>query len=220
VGILGRHIHVPSQNAARRARRPAGLPTDATSPKGDPKSLDATATTKASAFCFCFCFCIRSCFTGPRLGAASGPGKPAGRRTWMCAVFGAAGSGFRKFPACLRTRSAAKGAPPGVCFFGYFLCTSKESDARGSAQPISSDDPPRTRRPELQDPSRNQPLRLIRRKWQQTRIQHHMLDALAFPGVADVYQPIASLDDRRIREFVLGTVFQRQYAPPTHTVTR
>ena len=44
------------------------------------------------------------------------------------------GGAARKFLACLRTRSAAKGVPSGVCFFGYFLCTSKESDSRESAK--------------------------------------------------------------------------------------
>lgn len=41
----------------------------------------------------------------------------------------AQGCAIRKFPARSRTRSEAQGVPPGACFFGSFLCTSKERDA-------------------------------------------------------------------------------------------
>ena len=44
VGILGRHIHVPAQNAARRARRPSGLPTGATAADGAPGARAKTKT--------------------------------------------------------------------------------------------------------------------------------------------------------------------------------
>lgn len=79
---------------------------------------------------FHFCFCIRSCFAGPRLDAANGPEKTAARRTWMYAVCGAAGSGFRKFPARLRTRSAAEGARQGfVSLVTFFAQTKKVTPA-------------------------------------------------------------------------------------------
>ena len=49
----------------------------------------------------------------------------------MCAVSGAAGGCFRKFPLRLRTRSAAQGAPPGCAFFWLlFFAQAKKSDSR------------------------------------------------------------------------------------------
>jgi len=39
------------------------------------------------------------------------------------------GCALRKFPACSRTLRKAQGVSPGACFFGSFLCTSKERDA-------------------------------------------------------------------------------------------
>jgi hypothetical protein len=48
------------------------------------------------------------------------------------------GCAFRKFPDRLRTRRAfCGGRTVGVCFFGYFLCTSKESDPRQSAKALA-----------------------------------------------------------------------------------
>ncbi len=46
MGILGRHIRVPAQNAARRARRPAGLPTGATAADGGPKEQSQSQSQK------------------------------------------------------------------------------------------------------------------------------------------------------------------------------
>lgn len=48
MGILGRHIPVPTQNAARRARRPSGLPTGATAADGA-TGAKATATANPVA---------------------------------------------------------------------------------------------------------------------------------------------------------------------------
>ena len=79
--------------------------------------------------CFCFCFCFRSWLFGPpfRRGKRDGL-NPAGAAHTMCAVFGwhmdVPSENSR--PDC----GPRRGAPPGACFFGYFLCTSKESDAR------------------------------------------------------------------------------------------
>lgn len=52
------------------------------------------------------------------------------------------------------------------------------------------------------------------------RIDHHMLDALTFPGVADVHQAIAGLDHRRIGKFVFCAVFQCEHALPVHAIIR
>jgi hypothetical protein len=73
-------------------------------------------------------------FWGPFRSGADGGEKPEGRRarcapfsdgTWMCR---------QKIPAVCANLLRCSGREGGVCFFGYFLCTSKESDSRGSAK--------------------------------------------------------------------------------------
>ena len=45
-----------------------------------------------------------------------------------------------------------------------------------------------------------------------------MLDALAFPGVGDVDQALAGLDDGGVGEFLPGLVFERQRRVPVLAV--
>lgn len=47
MGILGRHILVPAQNAAHRARRPSGLPTGDTAADGAPKGKSKSRSLSA-----------------------------------------------------------------------------------------------------------------------------------------------------------------------------
>ena len=71
-------------------------------------------------------FCLPSC---PHEARRAGRVKPEGRRHGRRRFRMAQGCAIRKFPARPRTRSEAQGVPPGACFFGSFLCTSKERDA-------------------------------------------------------------------------------------------
>ena len=83
VGIFGRHIHVPAENAARPARRPKGLyPPAPPRLKGDPKiKSNKQRQRRPASRCDCsvavavvsaFAFALG--YSGPRLGAASGTG--------------------------------------------------------------------------------------------------------------------------------------------------
>src|SRR4051812_41725920 len=47
-----------------------------------------------------------------------------------------------------------------------------------------------------------------------------VFNPLAFPGVGDVDQPIASLDDSRIRELFVGFVFQDERGFPVLAIFR
>jgi hypothetical protein len=69
--------------------------------------------------------------TGPPVAWRAGGGKPEGWRA-RCAPVRCAHMDVRSANPAARSRTRRAGcpesAPPGVCFFGYFLCTSKESD--------------------------------------------------------------------------------------------
>ncbi len=89
-GNFGTAHPVPTQNAARRARRPAGLPTVATAAEGAPEQgPKAKAPRRFSIICCCFGL------SGPRSGVASGPGKT--RRACPVLDTGAAHKDVRRF---------------------------------------------------------------------------------------------------------------------------
>ena len=73
VGILGRHIPVPSQDAARPARRPAGLPTVATAADGAPSQGPKPKRWHLRSLILRCCCCLRFRFGlwGPAASAPS-----------------------------------------------------------------------------------------------------------------------------------------------------
>ena len=76
--------------------------------------------------------------------------RPAGSARWIAPIPLQAMDGLSAEPGRRsRTRRAGcpEGVPPGVCFFGYFLCTSKESDplAAGEWKLCPSEVPPSTK---------------------------------------------------------------------------
>ena len=123
VGIFGRHIRVPAQNAAHRARRPAGLPTIATAEDGAPKSrAKAKALQVPRPRHLVVAFAVVLASRAPVRAWQAGRVNPQGGAQG-CAPFSAgAGGPFRKFPGRLRTLCAQRAghAARGVLSFGYF----------------------------------------------------------------------------------------------------
>jgi len=136
-GILGRHILVPTQNAARPARRPAGLPTDAAAAEGAPGAktkakakaqVEAGRTpTRVAASAVAFAFRV------PVKAWQAGRAKPAGRRTGMCAVFGRGRMPLPKIPGPIADpeRAARRARRQGCVSLPTFFAQAKKVGPRG-----------------------------------------------------------------------------------------
>ncbi len=122
----------PAENGARPVRRPAGLTRPACHALTGAREAKAGATTTAVAFKHSPAFACAPAFApGAPSAAVATVGKPEGRRARRAAFWAGTGMCLPKIPAGdTDPDGVAVGARrPGCAFFGYFLCTSKESDA-------------------------------------------------------------------------------------------
>ena len=153
VGILGRHIRVPTQNAAHRARRPAGLPTIATAEDGAPKSrAKAKALQVPRPRHLVVAFAVVLASRAPVRAWQAGRVKPAGRRTRMCAVFGRGRRPLPKIPGPIAdpVRAARRARREGCAFFWLlFFAQAKKSDSRGRRTIVGHQHPPPRQRPNI-----------------------------------------------------------------------
>jgi len=131
-GIFGRGILPLPKTAHILVRRPAGFTRPARHALTGAREAKAKATATAAAFRHSPAFASAPAFApGAPSAAVATVGKPEGRRARRAAFWAGTGMCLPKIPAGdTDPNGAAVGARrPGCAFFGYFLCTSKESDA-------------------------------------------------------------------------------------------
>ena len=129
-GIFGRGLLPLPKTAHIPVRRPAGFTRPACHALTGTREAKAGAAVPAMASMnspfVAFAFA-----PGPPSAAVAPVGKPEGRRARCAAFWAGTGMCLPKIPIgdTDPSRAAVGARRPGCAFFGYFLCTSKESDA-------------------------------------------------------------------------------------------